>query len=625
MTTENSVRSELASFIAKAEAGKSVYISRVRQFFDSLNPELNGYDTHMVLEFAGNLPALSFPMRLPRLGGLSSEELSFVREYACASIYNILSTFGGQSLAFCYPTGAHDLDKLIDDVIVEFHPDSAKRDRKGYGRCLNVAERVADALNGLDPGSSQFSFQKNMPTIHLEEIGGWKEAVSSEVKTLKELPDRLVGKAILGMDIGGSDIKAILSVDGRIVSYKEYDWFPASFTECHQLVDPVLLVARWARARLTVERLTVADEALRGLRDALDDSVSSSDASDEYLKAIVQDAEKILEEISIPLEGLDSIGLCFPDVVVRNKIVGGEVYKTRGIRNNPEIDYEKDFRVLTDLDIKLAEYCRAGDGKIVVKNINDGPMAAFTSAVERAFSGDTDVNRGVFAHTLGTELGTGWLDSAAKMPEIPLEVYNYVIDLGCRPERQYHPDDPRSLSNFNTGIPGTLQKYTSQSGVFRLAMKYFSESRPDLLAELYQKGFLETDAESEVRVSEQPQDMRKPLLEHLMRLPEREGSDGVCGDIFRKIGEYLAVTWDETRRVLQPRTKNRILFGRLVKNPICFRLIQEGAARLSSDLQLIVADDESAWTPLMKQLRDEGRYTVAQFAQAVGAVHFAAL
>jgi hypothetical protein len=49
----------------------------------------------------------------------------------------------------------------------------------------------------------------------------------------------------------------------------------------------------------------------------------------------------------------DGIGLCFPDVVVKNKIVGGEVYKTRGIRNNPNIDYETDFTELTNLDIRL--------------------------------------------------------------------------------------------------------------------------------------------------------------------------------------------------------------------------------------------------------------------------------
>jgi hypothetical protein len=38
----------------------------------------------------------------------------------------------------------------------------------------------------------------------------------------------------------------------------------------------------------------------------------------------------------------------------------------------------------------------------------------------------------VFAHTLGTELGTGWIDETGAIPQIPLEVYNCVIDLGNR-------------------------------------------------------------------------------------------------------------------------------------------------------------------------------------------------
>lgn len=116
--------------------------------------------------------------------------------------------------------------------------------------------------------------------------------------------------------------------------------------------------------------------------------------------------------------------------------------------------------------------------------------------------------------------------------------------------------------------------------------------------------------------------MRKALLEHLMALPEREG-EGVCRDIFREIGEYLAVMWQEIRFILNPRATNRVLFGRLVKNPVCFRLIAEGAARIAPGMELTAADEESAWTPIMRQLRDDGRYTVAQFAQAVGAVHFA--
>ena len=52
-------------------------------------------------------------------------------------------------------------------------------------------------------------------------------------------------------------------------------------------------------------------------------------------------------------------------------------------------------------------------------------------------------------------------------------MYNFIIDLGSWPERAFEPDDLRSVNNFNTRLPGTLQKYCSQSGVFRLALKYF--------------------------------------------------------------------------------------------------------------------------------------------------------
>ena len=52
--------------------------------------------------------------------------------------------------------------------------------------------------------------------------------------------------------------------------------------------------------------------------------------------------------------------------------------------------------------------------------------------------------------------------------------------------------------------------------------------------------------------------------------------------------------------------------------------MQEGAKRICPQLQLIAADDELAFTPLMQQLRAHPNYSVAQFGQAVGAVYFAA-
>jgi hypothetical protein len=248
-------------------------------------------------------------------------------------------------------------------------------------------------------------------------------------------------------------------------------------------------------------------------------------------------------------------------------------------------------------------------------------MAAFTAAVERAAVAPASVERGVFAHTLGTELGTGWVTESGTIPDIPLEIYNCIIDLGSYPERAYAPDDIRSVLNFNTRLAGTLQKYTSQSGVFRLAAKYLPDEDPALFDELLARGLLAWDGEA-LLVPTAPVDMRKPLLEYLMAATEQGGHPAV-ERIFAEIGEFLAVAWQESRWLLDPATDQRVLFGRLVKRRACFELMIRGARTIAPDLVLAVADDELANTGLMRQLRDAEGYTVAQFAQAIGALHYA--
>ena len=98
-----------------------------------------------------------------------------------------------------------------------------------------------------------------------------------------------------------------------------------------------------------------------------------------------------------------------------------------------------------------------------------------------------------------------------------------------------------------------------------------------------------------------------------------------CFRIFQEIGESLAVTWRETDYILQPEAKDRTLFGRLVKLPACFRLMCEGAARREPGLRQFAADENLANTTLMRQLADSPDYTVAQFAQAVGAIYYGCL
>ena len=370
------------------------------------------------------------------------------------------------------------------------------------------------------------------------------------------------------------------------------------------------------KAVLMLTRMMCAAASLEavGKSSKIDKAAFSKDASLEAMERGIISMEQAAGE---GLRKFDAIGLSFPDVVIQNLIVGGETFKTKGMRENKKLDYEEQFGKISVLCEDLKAFVTE-DGAVM--NTNDGPMAAFTAAVERAWAGE-DVSNGFFAHTLGTELGTGWVLPDGSIPEIPLEVYNFIIDLGSCVQKQYPSNDVRSISNYNTNLPGTLQKYTCQSGVFRLAMKYLPEEEPEIYQEALERGLFFWDKD-EVIVPTEPKDMRKPCLEFFMK---KAGESESCGEIFRKVGEYLAVTWEETDYILNPAAKERSLFGRLVKSPVCFRLMCEGAGRRKPDLKQYAADGGLANTDLMKQLEAHPDYTVAQFAQAVGAIYFGCL
>ena len=153
----------------------------------------------------------------------------------------------------------------------------------------------------------------------------------------------------------------------------------------------------------------------------------------------------------------------------------------------------------------------------------------------------------------------------------------------------------------------------------------WNSERPDLFGELVKLGYIVERGSSGMTgyyVPTEPVDQRKPFLEHMMRLPARE-NDETNAKIWREIGEALAVTQLECQRILEPGCDERFLFGRLVKNPRCFALIVEGARRIKRDAAFTVAGTGMANTPLMKALESHPQYTVAQFAQAIGAVYYA--
>jgi len=590
--------SKLNFFIEQARRDLPVYLTEVRR--DFLASE--GADLVLDLKkFDGTYRRIR--LRLPLSDIQSEEQLRFAKEYFFAEVYNILSSLGGAELTVYTAACDEKLTVLFEEITAAFGIGRGRKERRAYGRSVNVIERMLDSQNAAAPFAINVvqGEAPESPEVH----AGGENFAAHFMKAFAGIEN----KALCGVDIGGTDIKLSVSAGGKLCYLKEYDWFPTLFTRADQLVKPVCLLVRLLRARLSCDSVQADAAVVEGLDGAINHHVSDGE--------IEQAVARAEQALGANLKGFDAIGLCFPDVVIKDKIVGGEVHKTRGIRENPDIDYELEFKKLMHLNDILAAYCVPG-GKVSMTN--DGPMAAFTAAMEMIAAGRSEALRqGRFAHTLGTDLGTGWVDETGKIPEIPLEAYNFIIDLGSLRGREYHPDDLRSINNFNTRLPGTVQKFMGQSGVFRLAIKASQAGNGKLYSDLLEKGFIE-ERDGGVFVVLKPKDMRKPLLEYLMGLCQ--AGDPLMQEVFLEIGRATGITISETNHILAPATKERVLYGRLVKLPCCFELIKRGAAEIDDTFLLSVADEQNAFTGLMLQLKDHPVYTVAQFAQSVGAIYY---
>ena len=118
----------------------------------------------------------------------------------------------------------------------------------------------------------------------------------------------------------------------------------------------------------------------------------------------------------------------------------------------------------------------------------------------------------------------------------------------------------------------------------------------------------------------EPEDLRKPCLEHLMQLVDR-GRPAAC-EVFRRIGFHLGMLSRELGFLLGPDTDERYLYGRFVKSGTCFSLLCEGCREAIQGLKLVAADESLARSTLMRALSAQHGVTVAQFGQAVGALYW---
>lgn len=568
----------LDAFIQKANEGQSLWLPDVRG-------ALAGSSEAVPVIFSLSLCTGERVDRchyLPRWS--TPEERRFAAEYLDACIFNTLSVYSGQELRFFPKERDPGILTLLSGLEERFS-------RGGLAKGIRLAGRVSRSFGG---GSFRFvldNFEnyRPLPVEPAAPSGGLAQRLKRAAQA--------EGRAnCCGVDVGGTDIKLVAAKGEKLVCVKEFDWNPSESPRAEGIIDSLQWLVRLMRACIAAEGNALFARLLPALE---------KDASLETMALAVSEVEQALGD---GVNVLDAVGISFPDVVIHNRIVGGETPKTRGMRDNPAIDYETEFAKLTALNQSLADLCRNG-GRVSI--INDGSMAAFTAAMELAHGdGEALIQQGVIAHSLGTDLGTGWITGEGLIPPLPLELYDCLLDLGSRPKRAYDVADLRCVCNENSRLPG-VRRYMGQAAAFRLAW----EQEPALL-----DGFTGTSGDI-LYVKDRDPDLRKACLEHLMDLAE--SGKAQAEQVFLTIGANLGQVCREMEFVLHTGLSRRFLFGRFVKKPHCFELICQGCARTAPGISLVAADSGMAFTPLMQALACRPEVTVAQFGQAVGSAYYA--
>ena len=202
-----------------------------------------------------------------------------------------------------------------------------------------------------------------------------------------------------------------MSLDGKLLHCEELNWAPASISCVEDLTAPVL--------------------------DA---------------------AERLMKQFGGGRKW-DGIGLSWPDAIIHNMIVGGETTKTKGLRENKDRDYETQLAELTALCARLGEFT---NGENAVQCCNDGPMAAFTDAVEMAAAGE-DISKGFIAYSLGnfcTPYGMSLTGISSYAPVIEVKmgrdgrflkghIHSFVQQKGIGPRHNKAGDVAREIKQLS--------------------------------------------------------------------------------------------------------------------------------------------------------------------------------
>ena len=518
--------------------------------FDGLNPN-DQSEVALVITVDTQSRYREVRFVVPKGKLLSGHDHIVFERYMLARINNLLVTFGGTRLCIYYDLSDDVIGDAIKKAIARYDVDRGDNYRGGLGCIMNYISRM-NVLLGLP----KFSVTYQDISTYLGPPAERKEFklydpndADEDVKILYQAASTLEDKVFCGLDVGGNAIKAAVVYDGKKLVEKTYSWFPTFLKTADELIDPIILLIRFMRVVTELLKSRPISEIVN-LKAML---VSTADYSD--ILAFTEELESGMDKDA----GLfDGVVIGFPDIVIDDRVAGGESYKQRGIRMNPDVEYEREFEKQRDIYLLAEKYIKK-DG--LVKVVNDGNVSSLVFAVEQVFAESNIIDRnGMLVHTIGTEMGTGLITRGGTIQWIPLEGYNYMIDMGSDDYQCYDADDVRSVNNFSSKASGTVQKYVSQMGMFRIALRKIQEQNPEIYDALIADGYLNYDEKADkLLIETNPSDMRSPLTRKLIGLLKK-GNQALI-DTFEEIGQCLGIVTSETSIYLRELSTTKLISG----------------------------------------------------------------
>ncbi|MFW6313133.1 MAG: hypothetical protein ACOC2N_04535, partial [Spirochaetota bacterium] len=229
----------IARFVQLSREDAPVFITDIRRAFSE--------DPSSVVECVLILPdgvsVKRFGIPLPALTDLGPQEWEFAVSYVRAEIYNHLTSLGGYALSLYYDRSDRSLETVVAAAVDSFQIERPREARTEYARIVNVLDRMNDALHPDEAVETRrFTIECN-DRSDLPMATASVEFRAPATDAFVAVTSNMDGTVICGLDIGGTDIKAALTVDGVLVAMKEYDWNPGASGEVEQIVDPIVDIA----------------------------------------------------------------------------------------------------------------------------------------------------------------------------------------------------------------------------------------------------------------------------------------------------------------------------------------------------------------------------------------------